>query len=293
MKYFGYGSNLNLQHLGEFCQRHGWPLPAEWMTSPLSTGHAIDCDLTFNRYSPQWGGGVLSLSERVGHLTPGVLFDIMPIGKDILNVKEGHPFAYQQCEVAVLTPDGQMCTALSYKVPDNKQWFAPSATYQQTVQDGWNAHGLDTQSLSAAIWNQKTDSPVHHVFVYGTLMHDQPNHHWFKENDVLSIQPATTSGILRDSGHAYPIVELSPDQTSVVHGELIELADSASTVAHLDRLEGFSGFHQKNNLYERRLKRVQVHGQEYLAWIYVAETSHYLQDCNRISSGDWKAYLCS
>lgn len=78
------------------------------------------------------------------------------------------------------------------------------------------------------------------VFVYGTLLRDEPNHYILER--ACFVREARTPAVftLRDLG-AFPA--LLADGSTAVLGEVYEV--DAATLARLDRLEGHPRFYQR------------------------------------------------
>jgi gamma-glutamylcyclotransferase (GGCT)/AIG2-like uncharacterized protein YtfP len=114
------------------------------------------------------------------------------------------------------------------------------------------------------------------LFVYGTLMRGESNHDYLAQERTSSIVPATIRGTLYDFGE-YPGLRL--EGGGRVHGELVELATPAETLAVLDELE------EEGHEFERTLVEVDADGERRVAWTYVyaRETAGAA-----IASGDWR-----
>lgn len=84
------------------------------------------------------------------------------------------------------------------------------------------------------------------VFVYGTLRKYGSNHDVIK-NFILNSQKYHIQGTLYNVG-MYPALVLESTE-QLVTGELITIPEHA--MARLDRLEGFFGYGDRHNLYDR------------------------------------------
>lgn len=126
------------------------------------------------------------------------------------------------------------------------------------------------------------------IFTYGTL---RPGHHNFGllADVVVATMPATTEGLqLLDAG-PYPYAVYGPGR---VHGDLITVGidDFATTLADLDRLEGFDRHSPAHSHYQRVTTQVTTAtGDVVLAWVYVAGPTTDTSDCVPIPGGDWAA----
>ena len=81
---------------------------------------------------------------------------------------------------------------------------------------------------------------LHHIFVYGTLLRDERNHHLIER--AMFIGPARTARGFRlhDLGHFPGMIVAGRGH---VHGELFAIDDA--TLARVDRLEGHPHFYRR------------------------------------------------
>ena len=122
---------------------------------------------------------------------------------------------------------------------------------------------------------------AHRLFVYGTLITGERNHHLL-EHAVQLEKTCYTSGRLVDTGNGYPaLVENSPETTI---GELYEIDDDL--LHEINYLEGYRG-EGENNLYERRVQPISAGERHYDAFVYVFESDRGLP---MIPENDWKEY---
>jgi gamma-glutamylcyclotransferase (GGCT)/AIG2-like uncharacterized protein YtfP len=126
------------------------------------------------------------------------------------------------------------------------------------------------------IWNR--EERVLRVFVYGTLLSGDSNHH-IVQPYVNELQAGTVRGTLYDLG-AYPAL-VPNEEGSLVEGEWLTIDLSGLPV--LDELEDYYGPGEDNE-YERiwiqDAQRPEVAG-----WIYVYLNAYGL---TRIPSGSWR-----
>ncbi|HWV58640.1 MAG TPA: gamma-glutamylcyclotransferase family protein, partial [Longimicrobiales bacterium] len=119
-----------------------------------------------------------------------------------------------------------------------------------------------------------------HVFVYGTLMHGQP------ENTLLRaaerVREARVTGTLYDVDGQFPALVLAG--TDVVHGEIWRCAPD--TLYELDRYEDVAG-----GLFRRVALRID----DLACWTYVAggALATRLSPDRRIPAGSWAAFVRS
>ncbi len=120
------------------------------------------------------------------------------------------------------------------------------------------------------------------LFVYGTLLHGESNHHVLDGASLLY-----TGGMLEakmyDTGKGYPAIELSKGSTII--GDVYEILDHMWL--NLDYLEGFTG-NPTTDLYSKEIVKVQTLEGLIEAVVYtVSDESMKLYE---IPSGDWKYY---
>ncbi|TXK85514.1 gamma-glutamylcyclotransferase [Paenibacillus sp. N3.4] len=116
------------------------------------------------------------------------------------------------------------------------------------------------------------------VFVYGTLLVGESNHH-IAAPFVLSVKPGTINGRLYDAG-PYPALVLTEE--NYVVGEWLEVTKEG--LEAMDVLEGYRGPGASNE-YER----VWVPDVDGLreGWVYIWEDISGLKE---ISGSSWKLY---
>ena len=126
---------------------------------------------------------------------------------------------------------------------------------------------------------------VKHIFVYGTLMHGERNHPYYC-GDALTIEPATTQGLLHDLSASFPAMVVAAD--GVVHGEAMTFPDLDATLAELDTLEGYRPHAPDRSLYLRRVQPVTLTetGEIVLAHCYVWQ-GEIPASAVRVQSGRW------
>jgi len=118
-------------------------------------------------------------------------------------------------------------------------------------------------------------SPIH-VFVYGTLLAGQPNHHHLRGARLLGPERTRASFALHDFG---PFPALASGGRNTVAGEVYEV--DALTLAALDKLEGHPRF------YERLPIALDGFG---LVQAYLFPKAR-LMGRPRIASGCWRTHL--
>lgn len=277
MLVFAYGSNLDADDFREWCDRHGHRAAR---LDPVSPALLLDRALSFQRHSRGRGGGVLTLSARLGAATEGVVFEANEAAVEALDAKEGHPHAYRREAAHAILPDGRALPCTVYDgVPQGREGFvAPSDAYLAVVRRGLAAHGLSNAALAAAAANTPPPSAAPWLFVYGTLLAGEAND---RHLAGLDRHPARVRGALHDCG-PYPVVALG---TAEVRGEALPL-DPARLPA-LDALEGARPFGEPGGHYRRTvLPALLDDGRSVRAQVYVADDAPSFP---AIPSGDWRS----
>ncbi|WP_434006824.1 gamma-glutamylcyclotransferase family protein [Paenibacillus konkukensis] len=117
------------------------------------------------------------------------------------------------------------------------------------------------------------------VFVYGTLMTGESNHH-VTAPYLLSAEPGAVRGILCDYG-PYPALILQGD--GLVCGEWFTVSEEG--LAAMDELEDYFG-PGRSNLYDRVwIQDALMSGRE--GWVYVWEEP---RGCPVIEGGSWSIH---
>ncbi|MCB2184960.1 MAG: gamma-glutamylcyclotransferase [Deltaproteobacteria bacterium] len=285
LPYFAYGSNLLQRDLRRWCREHGRPYP---LKAKLANAYLPDHESVFDIYSRSRRGGVLDVQPRLGQAVPGVLFEMEPEGWLALDQKEGTPRLYERMEVQVIVPGQGLIPAVTYRsnpVARSEKVVPPSKHYLQVVREGLAEHGLEDQVVVAVAKGHTPPYLIPRIFVYGTLLEGQRNHHFITaDRHIAPPQEARLPGLLYDFG-AFP--GYWPEKDGWVWGQLWEVDDLDEILVKLDVLEGFYGWDQPDNFYRRELREVELapRGGELLAWTYCL--------CERplkpaIKSGDWR-----
>ncbi|MGB5944488.1 gamma-glutamylcyclotransferase family protein [Paenisporosarcina sp.] len=120
------------------------------------------------------------------------------------------------------------------------------------------------------------------LFVYGTLLHGETNHHVLNGATLLY-----TGGVLQakmyDTGNGYPTIELAEGSTIV--GDIYEIPDHMWL--NLDDLEGHTG-NPTTDLYSKEIVKVRTLDGLIEAVVYtICDESMKMV---AIPSGDWKNY---
>ncbi len=283
MMYFGYGSNLDWNDWKGFCERKGRnPDGFREIEPAWVLGH----NLKFHYHSSGRNGGaadVVPLNHY--HATPGALFELDEDTWQTMNMKEGTKGGYYKPkEVLVVRQSGEICTALTYVVCEEKikpHYTKPSAEYEQLIRQGLLSRSLPDSGLDHSMDGNWELPVIEHLFVYGTLMSGEVRHGELSPY-IESIEDGNMQGILYDLDY-YPGIKTGE---GLVHGELIKMNDVESCLNNIDSIEGFYGYGHKNSLYERTIVPVQTNQGVEWAWTYVY--SGHVEENIRIHSGRWK-----
>jgi gamma-glutamylcyclotransferase (GGCT)/AIG2-like uncharacterized protein YtfP len=135
VKYFAYGSNLDLLQMKNRC-------PSSEL---ISKGMLPDYRLTFNKYSGGWNGGVADVVQHAGSEVWGLVFEISDSDLDRLDSYEGYhkdrTSLYKRWKAVIDTPDGQVRDVWVYTVVEKEKFVQPTFEYLQIIRDaavGWD-----------------------------------------------------------------------------------------------------------------------------------------------------------
>ena len=283
MMYFGYGSNLDWKDWKGFCERNGRSPDGFTEIEPAwILGH----NMKFHYHSTGRDGGaadVVPLNHY--HATPGALFELDEDAWQTMNMKEGTRGGYYKPkEVLVVRQSGEICTALTYVVCEDKieqHYTKPSTVYELLIKQGLLNRKLPDTGLDHSM-NGCWERPViEHLFVYGTLMSGEVRHGELSPY-VESRVNGSAKGVLYDLDD-YPGMKIGE---GLVHGELVKMNDVESCLNDMDSIEGFYGYERKNSLYKRTIVLIQTNEGSRWAWTYLY--SGHLEENYRIKSGRWK-----
>ncbi len=138
MRYFAYGSNINLDHLKEYLHTHGVKLDTKFQPE-----HAIlqNYRLRTNYFAGSHGAGACNIEYAPGYnRVEGVVITITPAIQTALRVKEGYPRRYEEIEVNIHTASAQApVQALTYIVTTAHQLeddLPVTARYREIILTG-------------------------------------------------------------------------------------------------------------------------------------------------------------
>lgn len=143
---------------------------------------------------------------------------------------------------------------------------------------------------------QDVDDSAHYPFlVYGTLRPGGGNFEYFLADKDLTniIDGVTLTGLtMYANGTAYPYAV--QDEAGSIQGTLVYVSDEDYVEAQegLDYLEGFYGFGDTTNHYDRKLVTFTHNGERITAWVYVAyrKRDYITEFLKVVPGGDWLAF---
>ena len=129
VKYFAYGSNLDLLQMKRRC-------PSSEL---ISKGSLPGYRLTFNRYSSGWNGGVADVIKEQGSEVWGLVFELSDTDLKRLDRYEGcykdQTSLYERWKAVIDTPNGQVCDVWVYAVVEKEKFVQPAPEYLQIIKD--------------------------------------------------------------------------------------------------------------------------------------------------------------
>ena len=135
IKYFAYGSNLDLAQMKIRC-------PSSEL---ISKGSLSGYRLTFNRYSSGWGGGVADVIQDQDSKVWGLVFKLSDSDLKRLDSYEGcyndQTSLYERWKAVINTPKGQISDVWVYTVVEKQKFVRPTLEYLQIIKDAavrWN-----------------------------------------------------------------------------------------------------------------------------------------------------------
>lgn len=135
--YVAYGSNLNIRQMKHRCP-----------TAKLyDTGEIKDYELQFKGHPDS---AFATIAPKEGASVPVAVWEIQPRDEMSLDRYEGYPSHYFKQNVSVQL-DGDEVNAMVYIMNLKMGFGLPSPYYYQTVHEGYNDCGLNTDVLDRAI----------------------------------------------------------------------------------------------------------------------------------------------
>ena len=147
IKYFAYGSNLDLAQMKIRC-------PSSEL---ISKGSLSGYRLTFNRYSSGWGGGVADVIQDQDSKVWGLVFKLSNSDLKRLDSYEGcyndQTSLYERWKAIINTPKGQISDVWVYTVVEKQKFVRPTLEYLQIIKDAavrWGFPKVYQQTLELA-----------------------------------------------------------------------------------------------------------------------------------------------
>jgi len=127
--YFAYGMNTNIAEMNNRCPK------------AVSLGRCVlpNFELKFRHHA--------DIDLVPGSAMEGVLWEITPECEKSLDRLEGYPYYYNKIDVVLLDGSVAMAYIMNSKGPE----IAPSVGYDNCLYEGYLAHGLDVDNLTAHI----------------------------------------------------------------------------------------------------------------------------------------------
>ena len=129
IKYFAYGSNLDLLQMKNRCPSY----------KLITKGSLLDHRLTFNRYSEKWDGGVADVIQDEDSEVWGLIFEISDSDLVRLDHYEGYYkdkiSLYERRNAVIDTPNGQVDDGWVYTVVEKEKFVQPTLEYLQIIID--------------------------------------------------------------------------------------------------------------------------------------------------------------
>ena len=127
--YFAYGMNTNITEMTSRCP------------NAVSLGRCVlpNFELKFRHHA--------DIDLVPGSAMEGVLWEITPECEKALDRLEGYPYYYNKIDVVLEDNTIAMAYIMNNKGPE----IAPSVSYDNCLYEGYLAHGLDVDNLTAHI----------------------------------------------------------------------------------------------------------------------------------------------
>ena len=135
--YIAYGSNLNLPQMANRCPT----------AEVVGTSEVKGYELLFRGGRR---GAVATIEPLEGSSVPVLLWKIKPQDEVALDRYEGYPSFYRK-ETMEVELCGKPVTAMVYVMNDGHSFGAPSDYYLNTIAEGYDSAGFDTEFLDDAV----------------------------------------------------------------------------------------------------------------------------------------------
>ncbi|MFO0659339.1 MAG: gamma-glutamylcyclotransferase [Polyangiaceae bacterium] len=207
----------------------------------LATAKLEGWALTFAGYSERRGGAVATVVEERCASVRGVVYSLSSDDLNVLDRYEGVPTSYRREQSLVTLASGERMPVWVYRKDVRVHAEAAVAPdYFRQITRAYRARGFDEHDLDEALIRSRATTMSeprierpYVVFVYGTLMRGEPNHHYLAHAQYLGMARSEPVYALVHLG-SYP--GLLPSGTASVLGELYAINESERDA--LDVLEG-------------------------------------------------------
>ncbi|MEG0824459.1 MAG: gamma-glutamylcyclotransferase family protein [Oscillospiraceae bacterium] len=135
--YIAYGSNLNLPQMAHRCPT------AKVVGSSEVKGYEL-------LFRGGRRGAVATIEPLEGSSVPVLLWKIKQQDEVALDRYEGYPSFYRK-EMLEVELEGKTVPAMVYIMNDGREFGAPSDFYLNTIAEGYDAAGFDTEFLDDAV----------------------------------------------------------------------------------------------------------------------------------------------
>ena len=132
MKYFSYGMNTNLDSMRVRCPQ------------ARSLGAAVLPHYAFEFKS------FATVTPDMNNEVHGVLWEITDACERSLDRLEGYPIFYGKINVWV-EYQGELVPCMTYLMYPEEEYNYPSEGYVSTLEQGYQAHGIDTKQINMAL----------------------------------------------------------------------------------------------------------------------------------------------
>lgn len=136
--YIAYGSNLNLKQMKYRCPTAKF----------VGKGVVKNYELQF-KGMPHCS--YATIAPCIGKSVPVALWELQPRDEKLLDRYEGYPSHYFKQELPVKLNNGSEITAMVYIMNLKQQFGLPSASYYDTVSQGYKDCGFDMKVLNEAV----------------------------------------------------------------------------------------------------------------------------------------------
>jgi gamma-glutamylcyclotransferase (GGCT)/AIG2-like uncharacterized protein YtfP len=135
--YIAYGSNLNLQQMAFRCPT----------AKVIGASKIKDYELLFRGGRR---GSVATIEPLKGGHVPVLLWELKEKDLQALDRYEGYPHFYRK-EILDVELNGKTISAMVYIMNDGHPFGAPSDYYLNTILEGYESAGFDTEVLEQAV----------------------------------------------------------------------------------------------------------------------------------------------